>query len=398
MERIDRTGLRTSVIVWAAACFALITAVRFAAGAELGNGIALLYVIPICLLATRYDARGGIAGAMVAEALLVTWVLVLDVRLPSAGYFAGMGAYVVVGATVGRLSARRRDASDERDHWFEMSGDMVCEASLDGFLTRVNDAWTTRLGYTRAELMGRPYAELIHPDDVESTRAAASNFVAGPFEIVNFENRYRTKDGEWRWLLWSARTYGQRIYARATDITELKLLAAEREQLLALSQAMALTDELTALPNRRAWDGELQRELARATRSGHPLSLAMIDVDDFKRFNDDRGHLAGDAALRRTAAAWVESLRQVDFLARYGGEEFSVLLPGCSSGEALQVIDRLRAATPDGLTSSAGLASWDGSESAEALVARADAALYEAKRTGRDRSFLAEGRRTVAAS
>jgi diguanylate cyclase (GGDEF)-like protein len=90
------------------------------------------------------------------------------------------------------------------------------------------------------------------------------------------------------------------------------------------------------------------------------------------------------------AASWRRALRATDFLARYGGEEFALLLPDCPPDEALRLLDRLRAATPDGQTCSVGIAHWDRFESAEALLARADAALYEAKRVGRDRVVISQ--------
>jgi diguanylate cyclase (GGDEF)-like protein len=152
---------------------------------------------------------------------------------------------------------------------------------------------------------------------------------------------------------------------------------------------MARTDQLTGLPNRRAWDEELRRELARSARSTEAVCVVIIDLDHFKAFNDERGHPAGDALLREAAIAWRVCLRVTDVIARYGGEEFAALLPACPPHEALQIVKRLRAATPEGQTCSAGVAYWDGSESPEDLVGRADAALYEAKRAGRDRVVTA---------
>jgi len=101
------------------------------------------------------------------------------------------------------------------------------------------------------------------------------------------------------------------------------------------------------------------------------------------------GHQAGDRLLKEAAAAWTEQIRQIDVLARYGGEEFIVLLPGCDQSAAEVIVRRLRAATPDGQTFSAGIAMWDGRETADQLVARADEALYRAKEAGRDRSVVA---------
>jgi diguanylate cyclase (GGDEF)-like protein len=170
----------------------------------------------------------------------------------------------------------------------------------------------------------------------------------------------------------------------------LRMLAAEaaiavdRAELLARLETSARTDDLTGLPNRRAWDTELPRELARADRDDRPVCVAMLDLDRFKRFNDNRGHQAGDRLLKQAAAAWSSQLRASDTLARYGGEEFAVLLPGCTLADAQALLERLRRAMPEDQTVSAGVACWDGDESAEELVGRADAALYRAKRSGRD--------------
>ena len=265
-----------------------------------------------------------------------------------------------------------------------MFNDLACEASLDGYFTRLNGSWEQCLGFSPEELMARPFAELIHPEDIEPTFEVASSLREGSFEVVNFENRYATKDGSWRWLLWSARSDGQRIYAVAKDITERKQREDEQSAQLARLEAIARTDELTGLPNRRALDEELRRELARSKRMGYQLSVAMLDIDHFKIYNDQHGHPAGDSLLRYASRAWRLAIRETDFIARYGGEEFVVLLPACPPGNAPEIIGRLRAATPGGQTVSGGIAVWDGSESAESLLARADQALYAAKREGRD--------------
>ena len=170
-----------------------------------------------------------------------------------------------------------------------------------------------------------------------------------------------------------------------------KLLAAEASTTLALADlvraldARARTDELTGLPNRRMWDEELPKELARAKRAGRSVAVAMLDLDHFKHYNDTYGHPAGDRLLRAVAAGWISRLRETDLLARYGGEEFSVVLPDCDQDTARQVLDELRLCMPDGSTCSIGVAIWDGRETGEQLVSRADQALYGAKRSGRDR-------------
>jgi len=163
----------------------------------------------------------------------------------------------------------------------------------------------------------------------------------------------------------------------------------ERIALLTRLEAVARTDELTGLPNRRAWQEVLPRELARAGRTHKPLCVAMLDLDHFKEYNDERGHQAGDRLLKEVAGAWSSELRATDILARYGGEEFALALPACGVDQALAVVERLRAAIPGGESCSAGVACWDGLDTAVELLERADGALYEAKRKGRDQTLLA---------
>ena len=166
-------------------------------------------------------------------------------------------------------------------------------------------------------------------------------------------------------------------------------VAIERADFLARLSDLAETDELTGLPNRRSWDQTITRAVGYATRTRRPLCVAIIDLDHFKHFNDRNGHQAGDRLLKAAASAWRTALRQTDTLARYGGEEFAVVLPGCSAQTAEYVLERLRELTPEGETCSVGLAEWSPGESAADLVERADAALYEAKRAGRDALVLA---------
>jgi diguanylate cyclase (GGDEF)-like protein len=154
------------------------------------------------------------------------------------------------------------------------------------------------------------------------------------------------------------------------------------------SESLARTDPLTGIANRRWLDRELTRELAWAKRHEAPLSVAIIDVDDLKRYNDEHGHLAGDRLLVSAVAAWQDVIRPSDFLARVGGDEFMLLMPDCPADAGISVLARVRGTTPDGSTCSTGLAVWDESETALDLFERADAALYAAKRGGGDQTVV----------
>ena len=139
-------------------------------------------------------------------------------------------------------------------------------------------------------------------------------------------------------------------------------------------------DSVSRLPNRFSWDERLDIEFARAKKLALPLSVAIIDVDDFKSVNDREGHQAGDRLLLDLANGWRKEIRSGDFLARFGGDEFGLVAPGSTGEDLLGVIDRIKKVNPQGVTCSIGVVTWDGSESKADLVRRADEAMYAMKR------------------
>jgi len=155
---------------------------------------------------------------------------------------------------------------------------------------------------------------------------------------------------------------------------------------LATTVELSATDPLTGVANRREWD----RQLGAAIESNQRITVALVDLDHFKAFNDANGHQAGDELLRECADAWAAMLRGADLLARYGGEEFGVLLPGVSTELAVTIMDRVRRSTPEQVTASIGIATRFLDEPLTDLVARADTALYAAKSAGRDRVVVAD--------
>jgi diguanylate cyclase len=176
-----------------------------------------------------------------------------------------------------------------------------------------------------------------------------------------------------------------RVLQMMADVLGSAIVRAELLDKLAVA---ATTDALTALPNRRSWEERVPLELARARRLRKPFTVAVVDIDHFKAYNDTNGHPAGDRLLAQCARVWAGELREIDHLARIGGEEFGLALPGCSATEAVDVLARLREAIRPLCTVSAGIAEWDAAEDWRELVARADAALYRAKHEGRDRVAL----------
>jgi diguanylate cyclase (GGDEF)-like protein/PAS domain S-box-containing protein len=323
--------------------------------------------------------------------LLLVYAITLVVVESTAGYspltrwlFTTVSLTVVMVLT-SAIVARRAKADLRARSFFDLSQDMLCTADMNGYFVELNSAWEEQLGYSGEELRSAPFIELVHPDDRARTEAESAGLFQGK-DTVGFENRYLAKDGSWRWLRWSSTLSADEsvVYARASDITTLKRIESERENLLVEVEALARSDALTGLRNRRALDEQLPKEMARARRAESGLCLAIVDLDHFKDYNDTHGHLAGDEMLRRCAIAWDSELRGEDTIVRFGGEEFLVVLPDTEPEQGIEIVERLRAATPGEQTCSAGLASWDFAESADALIDRADSALYRAKAAGRD--------------
>jgi diguanylate cyclase (GGDEF)-like protein len=165
------------------------------------------------------------------------------------------------------------------------------------------------------------------------------------------------------------------VIVAAASLTEIQGRLAEQ-----LRRA-ATTDPLTGLANRRAWEAEAGRVLAHADRTGEPVTLAVLDLDDFKDVNDQAGHEAGDALLRDLTARWAAELREADLLGRYGGDEFVLCLPGTDLSGAREILGRLAACHAFRWT--AGTASAGRGDTLTALLSRADADLYAKKRSGR---------------
>lgn len=184
-----------------------------------------------------------------------------------------------------------------------------------------------------------------------------------------------------------------------TDPTDLDLLLARARTLLDFKsyldtcEEQASTDHLTGLANRRRFERQLEREVARTARHGRPFSLITIDIDHFKQVNDTYGHEAGDEAIKTLARVLQQGTRGIDLAARIGGEEFAVILTETNLSGAVEVAERLRVTLKSTeiqsvgqIAASFGVAECPSqAETARELVARADAALYEAKREGRDR-------------
>ncbi|MHC8404821.1 MULTISPECIES: sensor domain-containing diguanylate cyclase [unclassified Pseudomonas] len=261
----------------------------------------------------------------------------------------------------------------------------------------VSPAYERIFGHSVGQLLSdyNQWRDSIHPDDLDyAERSLAEVLDKGAVE----DREYRIIDanGQIRWL--SDKCFINRqaepgkpliIVGIAEDITEKKHMESELHRL-------ATTDVLTQSSNRRHFFDCAHREFDHARQHGTPLAFLLLDIDDFKKINDTYGHPEGDNVLQRIAETGRETLRRGDVFGRIGGEEFAAVFPGCAPDMALQVAERLQKeiqrlsfshdGEPFGITVSQGLTSLTAEdENVEALFARADAAMYEAKRQGKNR-------------
>jgi diguanylate cyclase (GGDEF)-like protein/PAS domain S-box-containing protein len=265
---------------------------------------------------------------------------------------------------------------------FEMTSDLLATISLDGHFTLLNPAWEQLLGWTREELQANPIEEYLHPDDVDQTRALLLAGRQRPAQLENFTNRYRHRDGSWRWLLWSARCDGDTWYAAAKDVTDRMWL--ERQ---------ALRDPLTRLPNRLLLMDRARQALTRLQRGGGVVALLFIDLDRFKAVNDNFGHDVGDRLLIAVAERLGKMMRDSDTVARLGGDEFVILGDEMQTDEeALALGERVVATLKEpfqvgaaevSMHASVGVSvSHDWETEPESMLREADIAMYRAKKAG----------------
>jgi diguanylate cyclase (GGDEF)-like protein/PAS domain S-box-containing protein len=286
---------------------------------------------------------------------------------------------------------------------------VVVRLSLDGVTLYVSPAVERVLGWTSRELLGTRQADYVDLEHRTEWENAICN-VRDRQDSAVLISRLKHKDGRELWVETSlrlARDQGsgtpREIVAVLRDVSERKAVELELEAANERLTELAATDALTGLLNRRSFDDVLNRECRRSERSGRSMALVLLDVDRFKDYNDSYGHQDGDDCLRRIAQVIFKALhRPGDLAARYGGEEFAVILPDTDERGGTHVAERLRTLALElslphrgsefgVVTISLGVASLDANARIDeaALIRAADRALYEAKRTGRNKIVCA---------
>ena len=300
--------------------------------------------------------------------------------------------------------AALREAEERFRTAFEEAPVGIALVALDGRFVRVNRALCEILGYARDQLEATNVASITHPDDLARDRESRQLLIAGESSRYRAERTYihseghpvpvdlsvavvRSDDGKPQYFL-----------SQLHDITDRKRFEGQL-------QYLADHDGLTGMFNRRRFEQELQRELARAARYSNTGAVLAIDLDHFKYVNDTLGHSVGDDLIRRVASIFKEKVRATDIIARLGGDEFAVILPEADQREARLVADNLLAAVrsearlepaggaPRRVTASIGVALFgDAQLTAEEILVEADIAMYDAKEAGRDRAEVYDSR------
>lgn len=322
--------------------------------------------------------------------------------LKTARRFAIEGVPYLAGFCIDVTQKKANEDALEREKLFS---DALIESApgafyvidIEGNLVRWNNSFSQLTGLENTELLSRPLLLSIHEDD----RPRAATMIRQALESGYAKAELRVLTRELGFLPFSmtARRFavGTSSYLLGVGIDSTQWLARIKNL-----EHEAWTDPLTSVASRSHFLEMAQLEFARCRRYGHALSLWMLDVDHFKRVNDTFGHAGGDIALQSLAQTSQQALRDWDILGRMGGEEFAVLLPETQSDQALIVAERLRQAVAAthvqlgdeksvDLTVSIGIATARPDDAdVDALIKRADEALFEAKRSGRDKVCLAE--------
>ncbi|WP_051620343.1 sensor domain-containing diguanylate cyclase [Paenibacillus sp. UNC451MF] len=286
----------------------------------------------------------------------------------------------------------------------ENSTDMISRIAMDGTYLYVSPATKTLLGYEPEALIGSNVFAMLHPDDFRFADELTEKSL-NDVRIDLGSYRIRKKDGTYIWFETTARTIldnsglNKEVITVSRDITARKHVEKQLRETNELLQKISTVDALTGVANRRGFDECLLKEWKQGSRMSTPLSLILVDIDFFKRYNDSYGHIEGDFCLKRVAESLKKAAKRPgDFIARYGGEEFVIILPSTDALGARTVAEHLREQVEllqiphtrsehsPYITISSGTATMIPNHDTEPseLFLRADKALYQAKQEGRN--------------
>jgi diguanylate cyclase (GGDEF)-like protein/PAS domain S-box-containing protein len=384
-------------------------------------------IIPFVLLATFRFRTAGAIGAMVIVSAISAYATgtgrgAIAYLLTDPGHRVLMlqaflaGTFFAALPVAAMLTERDQHAEEARliaDHFrsvVENIGEVIFRIDGSGRWVYLNPSWTLLSGLTVSQSLGRVWTDRFAEEDAPDLVDATAPVLRGELDSLRRVVRLQTSGGpRWVEVFVQVLRDGDGRISGATgtlrDVDDRKrreetVITAKRraEQRAREATVLASTDELTGIANRRAFMGQLDREIASAIEFNTPLAVAIFDVDHFKAVNDRYGHAVGDRVLQLIARRAGTVVRGGDLVGRIGGEEFGILMPGATAEDAAHVAERLRdvmlesdseeAALPS-VTVSVGIASRERQRDAAALLAAADAALYQAKDAGRNRVKIA---------
>lgn len=294
-----------------------------------------------------------------------------------------------------------RESEERYRALVETANDMVFRTDRKGYFTFANVSTIRGTGFEEEEIIGKLYLDLIRPD----MREEASGFFRLQIQngIRNTYSEYPVikKDGSEIWLGQNTQLIIEEgniigFQAVSRDITERRRLEKELKESEERYRALSIIDDLTQLYNSRHFYNQLQMELDRIERHDYPLTLLLLDLDDFKIFNDTFGHIEGDQVLFKLGQIIKRCLRKEDSAYRYGGEEFTIILPMTTKDEGVNIAERIRAELKQEnfsplpekqvhLTVSIGLGQYRKGEAIKAFVGRVDHLMYESKKNGKNK-------------
>jgi diguanylate cyclase len=319
-----------------------------------------------------------------------------------------------------RKASKARKRIEQGLKWFELAPTLedIRDFVLQAYIGADNDyrAYLERLYGELTDILGalgvsieteqrvREAAEQLH-SGVSGSMSAVSQALSGD---TNIDELKHAVEGHMQQLQQALTNYKQQSSTPSDSeslAVQLQALASKVQQMeqneedirhrLEEEKQRAVTDSLTGLPNREAYGEKVYEEVQRWQRYEHPLSLAVLDIDFFKKINDNYGHQTGDKVLKIVSSAVAKRLREVDFMARFGGEEFVLLLPETNADNALAMLNRIREALANApfrykdekitITVSIGISEFKEGDDSETVFARADQALYDAKESGRNK-------------
>lgn len=371
---------------------------------RLGLGWAALATLLVAAVASFFTVRGQ--GPFAASAPISQLESAVFLQLFIAAAMVILYSVSVVIENLRSTEHRLQEIASLHKLVTDNSRDVIIIADFEGRKSFVSAAAANWGEWSSEEMLNVPTLTLVHPDDRPKMAKILLELRSGKDEALA-ECRVRKRDGSYIWVESSMRTIRDPVTRVPTGIlnnvriiTPRKLVEQQLAEAYQAVETMAITDALTGLANRRRFDECLTIEWRRGMRERRPLSLLLIDTDFFKGYNDAYGHLRGDNCLKLIAAAIQNVvLRPGDLVARFGGEEFAVILPNTSAPGALQLAHDVCAmvcnrqlphsGNPTGIvTVSAGSATLipQLGQPAAALIDCADQALYQAKRSGRNRA------------